>query len=85
PTTTRPLKVAPASGPRWALHFVVEPDTPLVDTAEGTAAEALASALAVVLDEQFGALGLSASATGSQVDIESVGGILGGFATLVAD
>lgn len=71
-----------SSGPRWALHVVVEPDAAFADTATSSATAKLAAALAQVLNDQFGSLGLVATANGSELVLSSVGGIQGGFATV---
>lgn len=55
-----------ATGPRWMLEVSVQPDRPLSDP------EAWAAALAELLNQMFGSLGLSASAEGSVLTICSV-------------
>lgn len=84
-TPARPFKASTSGGqtpPSWALQVVVEPDRPFIGPAGSWSAASLAAALAAVLTEQFSSLGLTATADGSRLVIESAGGICGGFVTI---
>ena len=70
-------------GPSWAFRVDIELDAPFTDDGPRTAAERLAAAVARVLTQELGSMGLAATAEGSWLVIDSTGGIVGGFATVV--
>ena len=71
-------------GLSWALQTIIVLDAPFKDTDTASAPERLAAALAEMLTAQFGSLGLIAEAEGSNVLLDTVDGIVGGFATIAA-
>ena len=73
------------AGPAWAFHLGLELDAPFVADGSRTGAERLVAALARVLNDEFASMGLVATADGSKLVLDSTGGIVGGFVTVVAD
>lgn len=72
-------------GPAWAFQLRVELDAPYLDGAGLSGLERLAAALAELLNQQLGSLGLVATASGSVLTLDSVGGVEGGFVTLAVE
>ena len=79
PLIHTPLKArVTGNSPSWTLHMIVESDRAF----EGWSAAEISAALAALLTEQFGSLGLNATADGPRLVLTSEGGILGGFMTI---
>lgn len=77
PPNTIALRAGQAAGPAWAATSTIEAD------AAPPTPEALAAALAEVLEAQLGSLGLTARAEGTELVVGHVQGIRAGFVNLV--